>query len=104
MSNVAEFVDQTIDVEMRRIGPGLVAVILFYVFLGQLNLAGNLRVPGAQAFSGMTAGLKIISGIVIGLFFAINYLHYYYDRCYYSFSNPEVRRHVAPLVFGARAS
>jgi hypothetical protein len=84
-----------------RFGPVLVAAVLFYLAFGVLDKAGNLTpIPQVGMFEGASLGAKLLAGVVIGTFFAINYLHYYYDRCFYSFHNPAVRQRVAPLLLG----
>jgi hypothetical protein len=54
-----------------------------------------------MVFAGASVTAKIIAGVIIGLFFAINYLHYYYDRCFYAFSSPAVRKTVGAHLFQA---
>ena len=75
-------------------------VICYYVF-GYLDLAGNLPQPdkALSLFTGTSPITKIFLGVIIGLFFAFNFLHYYFDRCFYSFRNPAIREHVSPLLF-----
>jgi hypothetical protein len=83
-----------------RVLPALALCVLWYMFFGALDKAGNLApVPDVRMFEGASAGAKVFLGTVIGIFFAFNYLHYYYDRCFYSFANAGVRKHVAPLLF-----
>jgi len=85
----------------RRFGPVVAATVLFYLMFAMLDKAGNLSpVPEVGMFGGASVGAKLLAGTVIGLFFALNYLHYYYDRCFYSFHNPAVRARVAPLLLG----
>jgi hypothetical protein len=82
-----------------RVVPVLALFVLFYLVFDQLDKAGSpAPVPDRRMFEGASFGAKLLAGVVIGLFFAINYLHYYYDRCFYAFSNPAVRKHVAPLL------
>jgi hypothetical protein len=82
-----------------RFGPVLAATVLFYLAFGVLDKAGNLSpLPEVGTFGGASVGAKLLAGTVIGLFFALNYLHYYYDRCFYSFHDPAVRTRVAPLL------
>lgn len=84
------------------VAPFLIAALLFYKFFDPLDRAGGLSpVPDAMAFAGASIGAKLLAGVVIGLFFAINYLHYFYDRYFYAFSSPAVRKAVAPLLFRA---
>ena len=84
------------------VGPFLAVALLAYWAFGPLNKAGNLApVPDAQLFEGISSGAKIFVGVVVGLFFALNYLHYYYDRCLYAFSSKAVRENVAPLLLGS---
>ena len=76
--------------------------MLFYLVFDPLDKAGNLTPPPeAMTFDGASVGAKLLIGIVVGLFFAFNYLHYYYDRLLYNFGNPGVRKRVGPLLFGA---
>jgi hypothetical protein len=85
----------------RGFGPVLVLCVLWYLFFGVLDTAGNLTpVPTPQAFEGASVAAKLLAGVIIGLFFALNYLHYYYDRCFYAFSNPVIRKTVGPLLLG----
>ena len=87
------------------VAPFLLAALLLYVTCEQLDLAGNLHpLPSAGVFAGASFGAKLLAGVIIGLFFAINYLHYYYDRCFYAFSTPAVRKTVGTLLFRAPAS
>jgi hypothetical protein len=84
-----------------RVGPVLALAWLWYLFFAPLYKAGNLApVPDTQWFAGATLSAKVIAGVVIGVFFSLEFLHYYYDRCFYSFSNPAVRKRVGPLLFG----
>ena len=86
---------------VTRAGPFLVACVLWYLFFDPLDKAGSLTpVPDAMAFYGASVAAKVMCGLVIGIFFAFNYLHYYYDRVLYNFGNPAVRRNVGPLIFG----
>lgn len=87
-----------------RVAPWLALTVLFYLVFEPLDRAGNLApMPNARTFEGATAGSKLLAGVVMGVFFALNYLHYYYDRCFYAFSKPAVRKHVGPLLFGSPA-
>ncbi len=91
---------------MRRlffgVAPFLILALLFYSIFDPLDRAGMLSpVPDAMTFAGASVGAKLLAGVVIGLFFAINYLHYFYDRYFYAFSTPAVREAVAPLLFRA---
>jgi hypothetical protein len=86
------------------VAPLLALAVAFYLFFGTLDRAGNLSpVPTELAFLGSSTGAKILAGVVIGLFFALNYLHYYYDRCFYAFSSEAVRKTVGVHLFGAPA-
>jgi hypothetical protein len=87
-----------------RVGPFVALVIVWYLFFAILDQASNLVVPSLRMFDGASIGAKLLAGVVIGLFFALNYLHYYYDRCFYSLGNPAIRKSVAPLLFGPSAS
>jgi hypothetical protein len=85
-----------------RVAPLLALCVLFYMVFDQLDKAGSpAPVPDERIFEGASVGARILAGVVIGLFFALNYLHYYYDRCFYAFSDPAVRKNVAPLLLGA---
>jgi hypothetical protein len=86
-----------------RVGPLVALVIVWYLFFAILDRASNLAVPSVRMFEGASIGAKIFAGVVIGLFFAVNYLHYYYDRCFYSLGNPAIRKSVGPLLFGPPA-
>ena len=88
-----------------RFGPVLAVTVLFYLAFGVLDKAGNLSpLPEVSIFGGASVGAKLLAGTVIGLFFALNYLHYYYDRVFYSFTNPAVRARVAPLLLNRQAA
>ena len=85
----------------RGFGPVLALCVLGHLFFGSLDTAGNLTpIPTLQAFEGASVAAKLSAGVIIGLFFALNYLHYYYDRCFYGFSNSVIRKTVGPLLFG----
>jgi hypothetical protein len=82
------------------VGPFLIATLVLYLTCEQLDRAGNLYpIPSAMIFAGASVTAKIIAGVIIGLFFALNYLHYYYDRCFYAFSSPAVRKTVGAHLF-----
>ena len=84
----------------KRVLPVLAVCVLWYKFFAPLDRAGNLSpVPDVRMFEGAGPGAKAFLGTIIGIFFAFNYLHYYYDRCFYSFANPGVRKLVGPLLF-----
>jgi hypothetical protein len=84
------------------VGPFVIATLVLYLTCQQLDRAGNLYpIPSAMVFAGASVTAKIIAGVIIGLFFAINYLHYYYDRCFYAFSSPAVRKTVGAHLFRA---
>ena len=51
-------------------------------------------------FAGASPAARFLAGLAIGFFFSFSFLHYYYDRCLYSFSVPGVRRAVGPLLLG----
>jgi hypothetical protein len=87
-----------------HVAPLTAAVVLWYLFFEPLNKAGNLApVPTETDFTGAATGARLLAGAVIGVFFALNYLHYYYDRCLYAFSTPAIRKTVTPLLLGAPA-
>jgi len=88
----------------KRIGPIFAICLLWYFYfshLSNLDLAGSLPKPDQAIllFTGIAPLTKFFWGIVIGLFFAFNFLHYYYDRCFYSFRDPAIRERVGPLLF-----
>jgi hypothetical protein len=86
----------------RQVGPWLVLLTLASVFLAPLDLTGKLTpLPSRELFAGASAAVRFSAGLVIGFFFSFSFLHYYYDRCLYSFSVPGVRRVVAPLLLRA---
>ena len=78
--------------------------VVWYFYFNHLDLAGNLPKPDKSLFVGVASLTKFFWGIMIGLFFAFNFLHYYYDRCFYSFRDPAIRKHVSPLLFGTPKS
>ena len=84
-----------------RIGPIFAVFLFWYFYFPHLNLAGELPKPDEtlSLFSGISSLTKFFWGIMIGLFFAFNFLHYYYDRCFYSFRDPAIRKHVGTLLF-----
>jgi hypothetical protein len=70
-------------------------------FFAQLDFASKLTpLPPERIFEGASAAARLSAGVIVGFFFAFNYLHYYYDRCLYSFGVPGVRKAVMPLLFG----
>jgi hypothetical protein len=84
-----------------RVMPLLALVVLWYQVFGQFDRGGNLTpLPDSRWFEGASIGAKMLAGFAIGSFFTLDFLHYYYDRCFYSFSNPAVRKQVAPLLLG----
>ena len=88
----------------KQIGPIFALCLLWYFFFSRLytlDLAGDLPKPdqAIRLFAGIAPLTKIFWGVVIGLFFAFNFLHYYYDRCFYSFRDPAIRERVGPLLF-----
>jgi hypothetical protein len=85
-----------------RIGPVFVVAVILYLTLGHLQK--TVPVPDARWFEGASIGAKAFLGLAVGTFFALDLLHYYYDRCFYAFSNPAVRKHVAPLIFAPPAA
>jgi hypothetical protein len=87
------------------VAPYLALAVVLYLTCQDLDHAGNLApLPDLRIFSGASTAAKLVVGVIMGLFFALNYLHYYYDRCFYAFSSPAVRKTVAPLLFRQRAS
>jgi hypothetical protein len=87
------------------VGPFLIATLVLYLTCEQLDRAGNLYpLPTAQIFAGAAPFAKVLAGVIIGLFFAVNYLHYYYDRCFYAFSSPAVRKTVGAALFRSPSS
>ncbi|MDH5672438.1 MAG: hypothetical protein OEZ06_09840 [Myxococcales bacterium] len=81
----------------------LALATLFYLFFGSLEKAGNLApVPPPNWFQGSSVPAKLLAGLVIGIFFSLNFLHYYYDRCLYRFSHPAIRAKVGPLLLERR--
>jgi hypothetical protein len=80
--------------------PFLTLALLLYASCADFDWAGNLSpVPNPRIFEGATIGAKILIGVIAGAFFSLNYLHYYYDRCFYSFRSPAIRKTVSPLLF-----
>ena len=94
-------VTQRIGKYLIRVGPVVGLCVLWYYYLKNLDLAGGLPLPhvAIKRFLDIPASTKFFSGIIIGLFFAFNFLHYYYDRCFYSFRDPAIRERVGPLLF-----
>ena len=87
-----------------RVGPIVGLCVLWYFYFSHrssLDLAGSLPKPddAITLFAGIATPTKFFWGIIIGLFFAFNFLHYYYDRCFYSFRDPAIRERVGPLLF-----
>ena len=76
--------------------------MLFYAYFAVLDMPSHLQQPplDVRSFVGMPSIIKVTAGFWIGLFFAFNYLHYWYDRQVYSFSNPRIRESIGPLLFG----
>jgi hypothetical protein len=82
------------------VAPFLVLTLFVYLSCADFDWAGNLSpVPNPRVFEGATTAAKLLIGVIVGTFFALNYLHYYYDRCFYSFRSPSIRKTVAPLLF-----
>ena len=87
-----------------RVGPVLVLVALWQIVFGDLDKGLSLApIPDARWFSGASFGAKLLAGFAMSVFFSLDFLHYYSDRCFYSFSNPAIRKRVAPLLFGQLA-
>lgn len=85
---------------VMRVGPWLVLCVLASLFFAPLDFTGRLTpLPTVDAFADTTTLARVIAGLAIGAFFAFSFLHYYYDRCLYSFSVAGVRRAVGPLLF-----
>ena len=87
-----------------RVVPIVGLCVLWYFYFSHrssLDLAGSLPKPddAITLFAGIATPTKFFWGIIIGLFFAFNFLHYYYDRCFYSFRDPAIRERVGPLLF-----
>jgi len=88
-----------------RVGPALALAWMWYLFFAPLYKAGNLApIPDTHWFEGAAVSAKVIAGLVIGVFFSLEFLHYYYDRCFYSFSSAAIRKRVGPLLFGVGAA
>lgn len=88
------------------VGPFVALCVLWYFYfshVSSLDLAGSLPKPddAIKLFAGIATPTKFFWGIIIGLFFAFNFLHYYYDRCFYSFRDPAIRSRIGPLLFDA---
>lgn len=85
-----------------RVGPWLALVTFATLFLAPLDFTTKLvPLPRPDLFHGASTAARVGAGLVIGFFFSFSFLHYYYDRCLYSFSVPGVRRAIAPLLLGA---
>jgi hypothetical protein len=83
-----------------KIGPWFLLCIGATLFLAPLDLTGKLTpLPTLGMFEGASDAARFAAGLVIGFFFSFSFLHYYYDRCLYSFSVDGVRRAVGPLIF-----
>ncbi|MET0389541.1 MAG: hypothetical protein ABW321_26445 [Polyangiales bacterium] len=86
---------------LRRVGPWLFVGLVLGAFFAPLDLTGRLTpLPDTNVFLGVGVAARCGAGLVIGGFFAFSFLHYYYDRCLYSFSVPGVRKLIAPLLLG----
>lgn len=91
---------QLLGIYLVKVGPWFLLFAGASLFLGPLDLTSRLTpLPAADAFAGASPAGRFIAGLAIGFFFSFSFLHYYYDRCLYSFSVPGVRRVVAPLLF-----
>jgi hypothetical protein len=85
----------------KKVGPFLLVALFAQGFFAQLDFASKLTpLPPERIFEGASAAARLSAGVIVGFFFAFNYLHYYYDRCLYSFGVPGVRKAVMPLLFG----
>jgi hypothetical protein len=56
--------------------------------------------PPAQLHTSIPAPHLLKVGLIAGVFFTFNYLHYYYDACFYKLREPAVRSRVAPYLLG----
>lgn len=82
-----------------RVGPWFAACVFASQFFSPLDVTANLTpLPTVEAFQGASASARAGAGLIIGTFFSFSFLHYYYDRCLYSFSVTGVREAVAPLL------
>ena len=85
---------------LAKVGPWFLVFVGASLFLGPLDLTAKLTpLPAADAFAGASSAARFLAGLAIGFFFSFSFLHYYYDRCLYSFSVPGVRRAIGPLLF-----
>lgn len=83
-----------------RFAPILLTILALYYFFGiydtpALATAAEPWIVPAD----FSVRAKVIAGTMIGTFFAFNFLHYYYDRCFYRFRDPNIRRQVGSLLF-----
>ena len=82
-----------------RVGPWFGVCVFASLFLAPLDLTSKLTpTPTVHLFEGASTLARVGAGLVIGAFFGFSFLHYYYDRCLYSFSIEGVRRAVGPLL------
>jgi hypothetical protein len=93
---------QRVSSYLLRVGPWFVGCLVLGMFFQPLDLTVNLTpIPKLSMFAGAGGPARAAAGLVIGGIFSFSFLHYYYDRCLYSFSSPGVRRAVGPLLLGA---
>jgi hypothetical protein len=87
---------------LLRVGPWFFGCLVLGMFFQPLDLTANLTpIPKLSMFEGAGGLARAAAGLVIGGIFAFSFLHYYYDRCLYSFSSPGVRQAVGPLLLGS---
>lgn len=87
----------------------LLSIPMYYLFWSD-DIMGHIAHDTYQYISsGFQAdGAKVlmeiegttIVGVLVGLYFGLSFVHFYYDRALYSFRNSDVRKIVAPRLFG----
>ena|GEM_PF-3398200 len=84
-----------------RVVPVALILVAFYLTFGPYDKPSFLLpLPDATTYARVTVLGRTLIGLTIGAFFALNFLHFYYDRCLYRFSEPSVREKISPLLFG----
>jgi hypothetical protein len=84
-----------------HVGPWFIACLLLGMFFEPLDITARLTpIPNLHIFEGAGTLVRAGVGLVIGSIFGFSFLHYYYDRCLYSFSVPGVRAAIGPLLLG----
>jgi len=84
-----------------RFAPVVAITMYWYIRWGPLDLSA-LALPAEDFLTRRNPERYLELTLIIGSFFCINYLHYYFDWCFYSFSrDPVARERVAPYLLSS---